>query len=151
MGKVEDEQSLSTNSQSKMLRIRVGLFVASLRPGSVTGLGHLPLCSLFHVSIRWTNVNDSCRLSIWVQLTFAPLERKRQAMGPLDYLEETVGKGKPWIRPSVKVRQKYKLENPKSFHYLNQSNCYELDGVNDAHEYLGTRRAMNIIGISEEE
>ncbi|GFS43442.1 myosin family protein with Dil [Actinidia rufa] len=49
------------------------------------------------------------------------------------------------------VRQKYKLENPKSFHYLNQSNCYELDGVNDAHEYLETRRAMDIVGISEEE
>ncbi|WCJ42738.1 Myosin-17 [Euphorbia peplus] len=48
-------------------------------------------------------------------------------------------------------REKYKLENPKSFHYLNQSNCYELDGVNDAEEYLATRRAMDIVGISEEE
>ncbi|CAH9084046.1 unnamed protein product [Cuscuta europaea] len=48
-------------------------------------------------------------------------------------------------------REKYKLENPKSFHYLNQSNCYELDGVNDGEEYLATRRAMDIVGISEEE
>lgn len=47
--------------------------------------------------------------------------------------------------------EKYKLGNPKSFHYLNQSNCYELDGVNDAHEYLATRRAMDIVGISEQE
>ncbi|KAJ0074872.1 hypothetical protein Patl1_33585 [Pistacia atlantica] len=46
---------------------------------------------------------------------------------------------------------KYKLGNPKSFHYLNQSNCYELDGVNDAHEYLATRRAMDIVGISDQE
>ncbi|XP_043718546.1 myosin-17-like [Telopea speciosissima] len=46
---------------------------------------------------------------------------------------------------------KYKLGNPKSFHYLNQSNCYELDGVNDTHEYLATRRAMDIVGISEQE
>ncbi|KAJ7955936.1 Myosin [Quillaja saponaria] len=46
---------------------------------------------------------------------------------------------------------KYKLEDPSSFHYLNQSNCYELDGVDDAHEYLATRRAMDIVGISEEE
>ncbi|KAG9451746.1 hypothetical protein H6P81_004650 [Aristolochia fimbriata] len=46
---------------------------------------------------------------------------------------------------------KYKLGNPKSFHYLNQSNCYELDGVSDAHEYLATRRAMDIVGISEQE
>ncbi|KAJ6842201.1 myosin-17-like [Iris pallida] len=46
---------------------------------------------------------------------------------------------------------KYKLENPKSFHYLNQSDCYELDGVDDADEYLATRRAMDIVGITEEE
>ncbi|XP_062087752.1 myosin-17-like [Humulus lupulus] len=47
--------------------------------------------------------------------------------------------------------EKYKLGSPKSFHYLNQSNCYELDGVNDGHEYLATRRAMDIVGISEQE
>ncbi|KDO65123.1 hypothetical protein CISIN_1g0004211mg, partial [Citrus sinensis] len=46
---------------------------------------------------------------------------------------------------------KYKLGSPKSFHYLNQSNCYELDGVSDAHEYLATRRAMDIVGISDQE
>lgn len=45
--------------------------------------------------------------------------------------------------------EKYKLGSPKSFHYLNQSNCYELVGVNDAQEYLATRRAMDIVGISE--
>lgn len=47
--------------------------------------------------------------------------------------------------------EKYKLGSPESFHYLNQSSCYELDGVNDAHEYLATRRAMDVIGISDEE
>ncbi|KAI9182024.1 hypothetical protein LWI28_021238 [Acer negundo] len=47
--------------------------------------------------------------------------------------------------------EKYKLGNPKSFHYLNQSNCYELVGVNDANEYLATRRAMDIVGISKTE
>ncbi|XP_051118886.1 myosin-11-like [Andrographis paniculata] len=46
---------------------------------------------------------------------------------------------------------KYKLSNPKTFHYLNQSNCYELVGVNDAHEFLATRRAMDIVGISQKE
>ncbi|KAJ4717840.1 Myosin [Melia azedarach] len=46
---------------------------------------------------------------------------------------------------------KYKLGSPKSFRYLNQSNCYELDDVNDAHEYLATRRAMDIVGISDQE
>lgn len=49
------------------------------------------------------------------------------------------------------VREKYKLEHPKSFHYLNQSNCYKLDGIDDAQEYLATRRAMDVVGISEEE
>lgn len=45
----------------------------------------------------------------------------------------------------------FKLGDPKSFHYLNQSNCYALDGVDDTEEYLATRRAMDIVGISEEE
>ncbi|XVF25185.1 hypothetical protein REPUB_Repub13aG0191500 [Reevesia pubescens] len=47
--------------------------------------------------------------------------------------------------------ERYKLGSPKTFHYLNQSSCYELDGVNDAHEYLATRRAMDIVGISDQE
>ncbi|XP_041004659.1 myosin-17-like isoform X3 [Juglans microcarpa x Juglans regia] len=48
-------------------------------------------------------------------------------------------------------REKYKLGDPKSFHYLNQSTCYELDGLDDREEYLATRRAMDIVGIGEEE
>ncbi|KAI6679691.1 hypothetical protein NL676_033572 [Syzygium grande] len=48
-------------------------------------------------------------------------------------------------------RERYKLGDPRSFHYLNQSSCYELNGVDDAEEYLATRRAMDIVGISEEE
>ncbi|KAI4344563.1 hypothetical protein L6164_011775 [Bauhinia variegata] len=48
-------------------------------------------------------------------------------------------------------KERYKLGSPSSFHYLNQSNCYQLDGVDDSHEYLATRRAMDIVGISEEE
>ncbi|CAA6666193.1 unnamed protein product [Spirodela intermedia] len=47
--------------------------------------------------------------------------------------------------------EKYKLGNPESFHYLNQSKCYKLDGLDDAHEYLAIRRAMDIVGINEEE
>ncbi|CAN1131393.1 XI-2 [Linum perenne] len=47
--------------------------------------------------------------------------------------------------------QKYKLGNPRTFHYLNQSNCYELDGVDDAKEYMDTRRAMDVVGISTDE
>ncbi|THU62385.1 hypothetical protein C4D60_Mb01t04580 [Musa balbisiana] len=47
--------------------------------------------------------------------------------------------------------QRYKLENPRTFHYLNQSNCYELDDVDDSREYLETKKAMDIIGISTDE
>ncbi|KAF5188692.1 Myosin-11 [Thalictrum thalictroides] len=57
----------------------------------------------------------------------------------------------PTIFNTLQEIEKYKLGNPESFHYLNQSNCYELVGVNDAHEYLATRRAMDIVGISEKE
>ncbi|KAK2455375.1 Myosin family protein with Dil domain-containing protein [Trifolium repens] len=48
-------------------------------------------------------------------------------------------------------KEKYKLGDPRSFHYLNQSTCYELAGVNAAQEYLSTKRAMDIVGISQEE
>ncbi|XP_061368583.1 myosin-6-like isoform X2 [Gastrolobium bilobum] len=47
--------------------------------------------------------------------------------------------------------QKYKLGNPRTFHYLNQSNCYELDGFDESKEYCDTRRAMDVVGISSEE
>ncbi|XP_059660209.1 myosin-6-like [Cornus florida] len=47
--------------------------------------------------------------------------------------------------------QRFKLGNPRSFHYLNQSNCYELDGIDDSKEYIATRRAMDVVGISTEE
>ncbi|PNX93874.1 myosin-H heavy chain-like protein [Trifolium pratense] len=47
--------------------------------------------------------------------------------------------------------EKYKLGHPSHFHYLNQSKVYELDGVSSAEEYIKTRRAMNIVGISHED
>jgi myosin heavy subunit len=43
------------------------------------------------------------------------------------------------------------LGNPRTFHYLNQSNCYELDGVDDSKEYLATRKAMDVVGIGFDE
>ncbi|XP_076944168.1 myosin-11-like [Bidens hawaiensis] len=47
--------------------------------------------------------------------------------------------------------KKYKLGDPRSFRYLNQSKCFELDGVNNSHEYLATRRAMDVVGVNEKE
>uniref|UniRef100_M4EFF0 Myosin motor domain-containing protein n=1 Tax=Brassica campestris TaxID=3711 RepID=M4EFF0_BRACM len=47
--------------------------------------------------------------------------------------------------------QRYKLGEPKTYHYLNQSKCLEVDSINDAEEYHATRRAMDVVGISTEE
>nr|XP_023884762.1 myosin-12-like [Quercus suber]POE70253.1 myosin-12 [Quercus suber] len=47
--------------------------------------------------------------------------------------------------------KKFKLGDPRTFHYLNQSNCYEVANVDDAREYLETRNAMDIVGISPDE
>ncbi|XP_015691028.1 myosin-6-like isoform X2 [Oryza brachyantha] len=47
--------------------------------------------------------------------------------------------------------KKYKLGDARTFHYLNQSNCIELDGFDDSKEYMETRRAMGIVGMSSDE
>ncbi|KAK9282815.1 hypothetical protein L1049_011037 [Liquidambar formosana] len=47
--------------------------------------------------------------------------------------------------------KKFKLGDPRTFHYLNQSNCYGVANVNDAREYLETRNAMDVLGISQDE
>ncbi|XP_028794808.1 myosin-6 isoform X2 [Neltuma alba] len=47
--------------------------------------------------------------------------------------------------------KKYKLGKPATFHYLNQSNCFEIEGLDEAKEYVSTRRAMDVVGISSEE
>ncbi|CAI5468190.1 unnamed protein product [Closterium sp. Yama58-4] len=42
-----------------------------------------------------------------------------------------------------------KLAPPETFHYLNQSSCFELTGYsNNADEYAATRRAMDVVGLS---
>ncbi len=39
----------------------------------------------------------------------------------------------------------------KKFRYLSQSNCFYLDGVNDAEEFEHTKQAMEVVGLSREE
>ncbi|RVX17394.1 Myosin-15 [Vitis vinifera] len=61
-----------------------------------------------------------------------------------------------WMFPfimssSVKDAEKYKLGKPDNFHYLNQSKSYELEGVSNGEEYMKTRRAMGIVGISHDD
>ncbi|KAK7308383.1 hypothetical protein VNO77_41987 [Canavalia gladiata] len=46
---------------------------------------------------------------------------------------------------------RYKLGDPRTFRYLNQSNCIELDGLDDSKEYVATKRAMEVVGISSDE
>ncbi|KAL6611360.1 hypothetical protein ACP70R_039288 [Stipagrostis hirtigluma subsp. patula] len=48
-------------------------------------------------------------------------------------------------------RERYKLGDAASFHYLNQSSCIKLDAMDDASEYITTRTAMGIVGISSDE
>jgi hypothetical protein len=48
-------------------------------------------------------------------------------------------------------RERYKVGDAASFHYLNQSNCINLDAMDDSSEYVATRRAMDIVGISSDE
>ncbi|KAJ4792755.1 myosin [Rhynchospora pubera] len=49
---------------------------------------------------------------------------------------------------SEEYAEKYKLGHPSSFHYLNQSNSYELEGSSNTEEYGRTKRAMDIVGIT---
>lgn len=49
------------------------------------------------------------------------------------------------------MTEKYKLGKAKSFHYLNQTNCFELTGVDEAKEYIATRKAMDVVGITHDE
>ncbi|KAL0666971.1 hypothetical protein Bca4012_029675 [Brassica carinata] len=47
--------------------------------------------------------------------------------------------------------ERYKLGKPSTFHYLNQSNCHALSAFDDSKEYLDTRKAMDVVGITSEE
>ncbi|KAG2545907.1 hypothetical protein PVAP13_9KG467505 [Panicum virgatum] len=47
--------------------------------------------------------------------------------------------------------KRFKVGDPRSFHYLNQTNCYEVANVDDAREYIETRNAMDIVGIDQDE
>lgn len=47
--------------------------------------------------------------------------------------------------------KKFKLGDPRTYHYLNQTSCFEVPYVNDAKEYLETRNAMDVVGITTDE
>jgi len=52
---------------------------------------------------------------------------------------------------SAEERQRWLLQPPQSYAYLNQSDVYTLAGVDNAQEFVHTRHAMSAIGISEQQ
>ncbi|KAI3685719.1 hypothetical protein L6452_34977 [Arctium lappa] len=47
--------------------------------------------------------------------------------------------------------KKFKLGDTRTFHYLNQTNCYEVANIDDGREYLETRNAKDVERINQEE
>ncbi|KAI3728027.1 hypothetical protein L6452_16653 [Arctium lappa] len=46
--------------------------------------------------------------------------------------------------------KRYKVVDPRTFHYLNQSNSYQIDGLDESKEYFATKNAMDVVGINFE-
>lgn len=47
--------------------------------------------------------------------------------------------------------KRYKVGDPKTFHYLNQSNCFQIEGMDERKEYIATKNAMDVVGIHSDE
>jgi myosin heavy subunit len=48
-------------------------------------------------------------------------------------------------------RDSYGLHSPEDYHFLSQSGCYTIDGVDDAHEFEVLLQAYTDLGFSQEE
>ena len=48
-------------------------------------------------------------------------------------------------------REQFDIFEASEFNYLNQGDCLEIDGVNDAENYRETRECMNVLGFSRAE
>ncbi|KAJ3123943.1 Unconventional myosin-Ie [Nowakowskiella sp. JEL0407] len=52
--------------------------------------------------------------------------------------------------PSREATEQYGLMAPENYHYLNMSNSYTADGINDAKEYKDMIHAMSVCGITKQ-
>ncbi|XP_046849566.1 unconventional myosin-IXa-like isoform X3 [Xenia sp. Carnegie-2017] len=46
--------------------------------------------------------------------------------------------------------QEFHLRNPEEFCYLNQSGCFDMDGVDEAYEFLRLKQSMDMVGFSSD-
>ncbi|KAI3757492.1 hypothetical protein L6452_05031 [Arctium lappa] len=54
-------------------------------------------------------------------------------------------------RRDLRDLKRYKVLDPRTFHYLHQSNSYQTDGLDESKEYFATKNAMDVVGINFEE
>eukprot|EP00013_Stygamoeba_regulata_P028858 CAMPEP_0177646796 /NCGR_PEP_ID=MMETSP0447-20121125/9957_1 /TAXON_ID=0 /ORGANISM="Stygamoeba regulata, Strain BSH-02190019" /LENGTH=1048 /DNA_ID=CAMNT_0019149337 /DNA_START=284 /DNA_END=3426 /DNA_ORIENTATION=- len=47
--------------------------------------------------------------------------------------------------------QEWQLYEPQHFLYVNQSGCYDVDGMNDTQEFADVRNAMNVMGFTPDQ
>ncbi|KAJ0813300.1 putative myosin ATPase [Helianthus annuus] len=57
---------------------------------------------------------------------------------------EAFGNAKNGEEQQFKDVKRFKLGDPRTFHYLNRTNCYEVANIDDGQEYLETRYAMDV-------
>ncbi|KAF3530818.1 hypothetical protein DY000_02037165 [Brassica cretica] len=62
-----------------------------------------------------------------------------------------VSEGRSVEKKVLEDIKKWKLADPRTFHYLNQSQCIDLERMDDSKEYHETRKAMDVVGINSEE
>ncbi|CAK7352766.1 unnamed protein product [Dovyalis caffra] len=110
-----------------------------------------PLLEAFG-NARTVRNDNSSRFGKFVEIQFDATGRISGAAIRTYLLERSLCVVKFILAEALQVdAEKYKLDNPRHFHYLNQSRTYELEGVSNAEEYIKTRRAMDIVGISDED
>ncbi len=106
--------------------------------------------------------NNSSRFGKWIEVRFDPGSREISGAQITPFLLERSRlvyqqKGERnyhvlyQLCASERIRKKHQIGDPTEFRYLNQSECYELDGVDDELELQRTISSMTELGLSREE